>query len=418
MDAGDRAVLVGRREGGLDLARHQLRGGVAHEVAHVGAGVRGGVEQLALADAGPRVAGHVAHGVAAALAARTGPSRRACGSSAAASRSGMWWSWMFWRVVMWPLLSGRVLLDHVGERLHLLRRDAAQGQLHADHLDVGLALAVDALLQAEADELVLGRVAAEELLGLVVEVVELALEDRDDVPRDVLADLGVLERALAALALRAVRRRVPCRRKVPKAGRVSEDRSWLSGQLGSSPYGAASRRHRPGRPRPLRGGVAAGARGGRHRADRGAQRRAERGDPPALRGGARDRSGRRPVQGRAVRDEGPGLPTRPAPPPRGHALPARRRSPRRGGLVARLALPRGRASCSSARPTRPSWGSCRPPSPTRTGRRATPGTRTTRRAGRAAARARGGVRDGVDRARQRRRRLDPHPGLAAAAWSA
>ena len=26
--------------------------------------------------------------------------------AAAASRSGMWWIWMFWRVVMWPLLSG------------------------------------------------------------------------------------------------------------------------------------------------------------------------------------------------------------------------------------------------------------------------------------------------------------------------
>jgi hypothetical protein len=24
----------------------------------------------------------------------------------AASGSGMWWTWMFWRVVMWPLLSG------------------------------------------------------------------------------------------------------------------------------------------------------------------------------------------------------------------------------------------------------------------------------------------------------------------------
>ena len=23
-----------------------------------------------------------------------------------ASRSGTWWIWMFWRVVMWPLLSG------------------------------------------------------------------------------------------------------------------------------------------------------------------------------------------------------------------------------------------------------------------------------------------------------------------------
>ena len=96
------------------------------------------------------------------------------------------------------LVERRVLLDRVGERLHLLGRDAAERQLHADHLDVGLALAVDALLEAEPDELVLGRLAGEELLGLVVEVVELALEDRDDVARDVLADLGIVQRPLAA----------------------------------------------------------------------------------------------------------------------------------------------------------------------------------------------------------------------------
>ena len=82
------------------------------------------------------------------------------------------------------------------------------GSFDADHLDVGLALAVDALLEAEADELVLGRLAVEELLGLVVEVVELALDDRDDVARDVLVDLGVVQRPLLALALGA-----PCRRR-------------------------------------------------------------------------------------------------------------------------------------------------------------------------------------------------------------
>ena len=38
---------------------------------------------------------------------------------------------------------------------------------------------------------------AQEALGLGVEVVELALEDRDDVAWDVLANLGVLERSLA-----------------------------------------------------------------------------------------------------------------------------------------------------------------------------------------------------------------------------
>jgi hypothetical protein len=89
---------------------------------------------------------------------------------------------MFCRVVMWPLLSGHVLLDDVGERLHLLRRDAAERQLHADHLDVGLALAVDALLERKPMNSFSGVSPGEELLGLVVEVVELALEDRDDVP--------------------------------------------------------------------------------------------------------------------------------------------------------------------------------------------------------------------------------------------
>ena len=80
VDAGQRAVGVGAGEGGLDLARHQLRRGVAHEVAHVGADVGRRVEQLVVADAGPRVGGHVAHRVAAALAAGEPGSRRSRGS--------------------------------------------------------------------------------------------------------------------------------------------------------------------------------------------------------------------------------------------------------------------------------------------------------------------------------------------------
>ena len=45
-----------------------------------------------------------------------------------------------------------------------------------------------------------GQLAGEELLGFVVEVVELALDDRDDVPGDVLVGLRVLQRAGPALA--------------------------------------------------------------------------------------------------------------------------------------------------------------------------------------------------------------------------
>jgi hypothetical protein len=98
------------------------------------------------------------------------------------------------------LVERRVLLDDVGEGVHLLRGDAAEGQLDPDHLHVGLALAVNALFEPEADELVFRQALGEELLGFVVEVVELALDDRDHVAGDVLVRLGVLERAEAALA--------------------------------------------------------------------------------------------------------------------------------------------------------------------------------------------------------------------------
>ena len=109
-------------------------------------------------------------------------------------------------VVHLDVLAGRdvalaqrhVALDHVGERVELVGRDAAHRQLDADHLHVGLALAVDALLEAELDEVVLLELALEEAGRLGVEVVELALEDRDHVPRDVLEHLGVLERAGAS----------------------------------------------------------------------------------------------------------------------------------------------------------------------------------------------------------------------------
>ena len=88
--------------------------------------------------------------------------------------------------------------DHVGEAVELLGVDAAEGKLHADHLALDLALAVDALLEAEADELVLRCLPVHELPGLAVEIIELAFDDRDDVPGDVLVDLRIGERTASA----------------------------------------------------------------------------------------------------------------------------------------------------------------------------------------------------------------------------
>ena len=198
--SGDRAVGVARAEGRLHLAGHQLGGRVADEVARVGRRVGGDVEGLVVRDAGPGVAGDVADRVAAALAG---------GEAGLADLPDELGGVGEGDVVDLDVLAGgdvalverRELLDRVGEGLHLLGADAAEGKLHADHLHVGLALAVDALLEAEADELLLGLLAAQEAGGLGVEVVELPLEDRDHVPGDVVVDLGVLEGADLALAV-------------------------------------------------------------------------------------------------------------------------------------------------------------------------------------------------------------------------
>ena len=74
------------------------------------------------------------------------------------------------------LAQRREALGDLGEGVHLVGRDAAEGKLDPDHLHVGLALAVDALLEAEADELALLDLALDEAVDVGVEVVELALD--------------------------------------------------------------------------------------------------------------------------------------------------------------------------------------------------------------------------------------------------
>ena len=158
VDLGDRAVGVARREGGLHLPGHQLRGRVADEVAGIGRRVGGDVEGLVVGDAGPRIAGHVADRVPAALAGGE------AGLADLTDELGGVGEGDVVDLDVLPrgdvaLVERRELLDRVGKGLHLLRADAAERQLHADHLHVGLALAVDALLEAEADELLLGLLA-------------------------------------------------------------------------------------------------------------------------------------------------------------------------------------------------------------------------------------------------------------------
>ena len=128
VDAADRAVARAAVEGRLDLARHPLCRRVADEVAHVGARVGREVEQLVRGDARPGVAGDVAHGVPAALAA---------GKPRLAQLADRRLDFRQRDVVHLDVLAGgdvalvqrHVLLDDVGELVHLLGCDPAEGSL-------------------------------------------------------------------------------------------------------------------------------------------------------------------------------------------------------------------------------------------------------------------------------------------------
>ena len=76
-----------------------------------------------------------------------------------------------------------VLLGHYREGVHLLRRDATERQLDADHLARRLALTVHALLQPEADELQFLALTCKERVGLRREVIEFLIQDRDHITR-------------------------------------------------------------------------------------------------------------------------------------------------------------------------------------------------------------------------------------------
>ena len=89
-----------------------------------------------------------------------------------------------------------VLLYPRGESVQLLGSHAPQRQLDPNHLHVRLTLSVDPLLEPELRELLPVKLALYVPRRLRIEVIELAPEDGDYVPRYVLEDLGVLERAL------------------------------------------------------------------------------------------------------------------------------------------------------------------------------------------------------------------------------
>ena len=195
VDVGQRAVVGVAAEGDLALTREQLGELVAHEVTHECAGPRRRVEDFAFEDAGVRVAGDVADGVAAALAAGEAADADVAQHLVHLGERNVVDLHCLARGDV-RLLQRSVRLGDVAEGVHLVGGDAAERELDAGHVDAGLALAVDALLEAEADVLGLLDLAADEAVGFALEVVELLGDDRNDVARDVLEVLGVLDGAV------------------------------------------------------------------------------------------------------------------------------------------------------------------------------------------------------------------------------
>ena len=188
VDLRERGVLLAAGEGNLELAGQQLGQLAAHEVADEGAGVGGDVERLVVANACPGVAGDVAHGVAAGLA----------GGEARAAEHAQQLQRLVERdvVVLHVLARGEVApkqrreaLGDLAEGVELVRGDAAEGQLHADHLAIRLALPVDALAQAELGEVQHVAIAGQELGRLGGEVGQFVGEDRDHVARGIDSDI-------------------------------------------------------------------------------------------------------------------------------------------------------------------------------------------------------------------------------------
>ena len=150
---GRRDVIagVGAGEGRLELAGEALGDGMAHAEADVGRKVGCGVKHLVRVNAGVGRSYHVADGVAAGFAG---------GQARGAQQPQHLGALGQGDVVELDVLAGGdvalaqrgVLVGHLAEALHGLRGEDAAGNLDADHLHVGLALAVYALAQPEGSK--------------------------------------------------------------------------------------------------------------------------------------------------------------------------------------------------------------------------------------------------------------------------
>ena len=177
MDRDQAAVFLAGGVRDLELARQLLVDGVPQEVAQRRLGVRRDVEHAVIGDAGERVGGDVADGVAAGLARRDAD----LGEAAHHLRR----VFEHHEVDLDRLsrrdvaeLPRRIPVGDVGDGVELVGRQRAVRHLDAHHLAVGLTLAVRAVLEAERPEVVAEAFAGAPGERVPLEVIDLGFDDR------------------------------------------------------------------------------------------------------------------------------------------------------------------------------------------------------------------------------------------------
>ena len=144
------AVLSAAGQRDFELPREALVKGIAQQVLRDRLSVRSHVKDLSLADTGEMAGGHVADCVAARFSGREAHGRQAPHDRAHVLEC---------HEVELNILPRRHMTDprriglrHIGNRTHLLGVQASEGDLDPDHLHTGLALTIDAVLEAEGAE--------------------------------------------------------------------------------------------------------------------------------------------------------------------------------------------------------------------------------------------------------------------------
>ena len=176
VDPGEGVVFGAALEGDLELARQRRRQGMAEEVPRQRLGVWRDVEHLVLGGARVLARGDVAHGVAARLSGRQTLAREKLeGSFGIGELDEM-------ELDVLPrgdvAETARVALGDLRQRVELIAAQHALRDLHADHVQVVLPLAVKAAHQAECPPLVGAQLSAFKRVQRLDELVEVGLRGK------------------------------------------------------------------------------------------------------------------------------------------------------------------------------------------------------------------------------------------------